>query len=212
MKTQRTYHSNTAFLDLLFCTLVGFVFLFTCAFLLITTEKKKADIKTKAEFIISLTWSDSSNSDVDVWLEDPLGNLLYFSSKEVGLMHLDRDDLGRLNDKIALKDGTWVTYEHNQEIVTIRGFIPGEWTLNVHMYKKREAGPVFIEIKMDKLNPYRTIIYKRFTIDKDWEEVTIKRFTMTNDGTIISMNDIPKGLVETMSIPTPNREMLGESR
>ncbi len=204
MKTQKIYHSDVAFLDLLFCTLVGFVFLFICAFLLITTEKKKADIKTKAEFIITLTWADSNESDVDVWLEDPLGNVLYFSAKEVGLMHLDRDDLGRLNDRITLKDGTWVSYNHNQEIVTIRGFIPGEWVLNVHLYRMDGKEPVPVEIKMDKLNPYETIIYKRFMINKDWDEITIKRFTMTNDGSIISMNELPKKLVESKSIPTPD--------
>jgi len=203
MKTQKIYHSDVAFLDLLFCTLVGFVFLFTCAFLMITIEKKKAEIKTKAEFIITLTWADSNASDIDVWLEDPLGNVLYFSSKEVGLMHLDRDDLGRLNDTITLKDGTWVSYDHNQEIVTIRGFIPGEWTLNIHLYRKAGKGPVPVEIKMDKLNPYKTIIYKKFTMNKDWEEVTIKRFTMTNDGSILAMNELPKTLVQTKSISPP---------
>jgi len=174
---------------------------------MITVEKKQADIKTKAEFIITLTWADSSTSDVDVWLEDPLENILYFSAKEIGLMHLDRDDLGRLNDTIVLKDGTWVNYDHNQEIVTIRGFIPGEWVLNVHMYAKRDNIPVSIEIKMDKLNPYKTIIYKKFTIDKDWEEVTIKRFTMTGNGDILIMNDLPKKLVETQSISRAARTL-----
>ncbi len=162
MRPRRIYYNNTSFLDLLFNTLVGFVLLFIIAFLLINPNIKKADIKTKAEFVISVTWSDNSQDDVDTWLQDPAGNVLHFRQKDVGLAHLDRDDLGQINDIITLDDGRRVEYTHNQELTTIRGFITGEWVLNVHMYSKRDENPTLVEVRIDKLNPtVQTLFYKK---------------------------------------------------
>jgi len=193
---KRRYSSNKSFLDLLFNTLVGFVLLFTFSFLLIAPISKK-DIKVKAEFIITMTWQSDSSDDVDVWLEDPLGNILFFKQKEIGLMHLDKDDLGHQNDTVTMPNGEVVTIKINQEVVTIRGFIPGEWVLNIHMYNKRDAGTVTnVEVRLDKLNPsVKTIIYKNVQLIRNWQEETVTRFTMAADGEILSMDDMPKKLV-----------------
>ncbi len=202
MKPRRIYYNNTSFLDLLFNTLVGFVFLFIIAFLLINPSIKKADIKTKAEFVITVTWSDDSQDDVDTWLQDPLGNVLHFRQRDVGLAHLDRDDLGKINDTIILDDGRRVEYAHNQELTTIRGFLTGEWVLNVHMYNKRDANPTLVEVRIDKLNPkVETVFYKKIVMKSRWEEITVTRFVMTNQGDIIDWDDLPKTLVKIASLP-----------
>ena len=183
MRPRRIYYNNTSFLDLLFNTLVGFVLLFVIAFLLINPSIKKADIKTKAEFVIAVTWNDNSQDDVDTWLQDPAGNVLHFRQKDVGLAHLDRDDLGKINDTITLDDGRRIEYTHNQELTTIRGFVTGEWVLNVHMYKKRDSNPTLVEVRIDKLNPkVQTLFYKKIVMKSKWEEVTVTRFVMTNQG------------------------------
>jgi len=201
MKPRRIYYNNTSFLDLLFNTLVGFVFLFIIAFLLINPSLKKADIKTKAEFVITVTWSDYSQDDVDTWLQDPAGNVLHFRQRDVGLAHLDRDDLGKLNDTITLDDGRRVEYPHNQELTTIRGFLTGEWVLNVHMYNKRDANPILVEVRIDKLNPkVETVFYKKIVMKSRWEEITVTRFVMTNQGDIINWDDLPKTLVKIASL------------
>ena len=201
MKPRRIYYNNTSFLDLLFNTLVGFVFLFIIAFLLINPSLKKADIKTKAEFVITVTWSDYSQDDVDTWLQDPAGNVLHFRQRDVGLAHLDRDDLGKLNDTITLDDGRRVEYPHNQELTTIRGFLTGEWVLNVHMYNKRDANPTLVEVRLDKLNPkVETVFYKKIVMKSRWEEITVTRFVMTNQGDIINWDDLPKTLVKIASL------------
>ena len=202
MKPRRIYYNNTSFLDLLFNTLVGFVFLFIIAFLLINPNLKKADIKTKAEFVITVTWSDYSQDDVDTWLQDPAGNVLHFRQRDVGLAHLDRDDLGKLNDTITLDDGRRVEYPHNQELTTIRGFLTGEWVLNVHMYNKRDANPILVEVRIDKLNPkVETVFYKKIVMKSRWEEITVTRFVMTNQGDIINWDDLPKTLIKIASLP-----------
>jgi hypothetical protein len=190
-------------LDLLFNTLVGFVLLFIIAFLLINPSIKKADIKTKAEFVITVTWNDNSQDDVDTWLQDPAGNVLHFRQKDVGLAHLDRDDLGKINDIITLDDGRRIEYTHNQELTTIRGFVTGEWVLNVHMYNKRDSNPTLVEVRIDKLNPkVQTLFYKKIVMKSKWEEVTITRFVMTNQGDIISWDDLPKKLLKQASLQT----------
>jgi hypothetical protein len=186
----------------LFNTLVGFVFLFIIAFLLINPNLKKADIKTKAEFVITVTWDDDSKDDVDTWLQDPAGNVLFFKQKEAGLAHLDRDDLGIINDTLTLDDGRKVEFKHNQELTTIRGFITGEWVLNVHMYSKRDLNPTQVEVRIDKLNPsVQTLFYKKIVMEARWEEVTVTRFVMTNQGDIISWDDLPKKLLKMASQP-----------
>jgi hypothetical protein len=202
MRPRRIYYNNTSFLDLLFNTLVGFVFLFIVAFLLINPSIKKADIKTKAEFVITVTWNDNSQDDVDTWLEDPVGDVVHFRQKDVGLAHLDRDDLGKTNDVIILDDGSKVEYPHNQELTTIRGFVPGEWVLNVHMYCKRDLDPTPVEVRIDKLNPtVQTIFYKKILMKTKWEEITVTRFVMTNQGDIISWDELPKSLIQHALLP-----------
>jgi hypothetical protein len=200
---RRRYYNNTAFLDLLFNTLVGFVLLFVIAFLLINPVIKKADISTKAEFVITVTWDDNSADDVDTWLQDPAGNVLFFKQKDIGLTHLDRDDLGKINDTITLIDGRTIEYTHNQELSTIRGFIAGEWVLNLHMYKKRDQSPTVVEVRIDKLNPtVRTVLYRKILLRNGWEEVTVTRFVMTDQGDIINWDDLPKNLINQRILGT----------
>lgn len=177
--------------------------------MLIVPEKKDAAIDTKAEYIITLTWADKSQDDVDGWLEDPTESLLSWKDTEVGLMHLDRDDEGKKKDVIVLSDGTEVEYLHNQEITTLRGFISGEWVLNIHMYAKRDTEPVIVEVKIDKLNPsVKTIFYKKFIMVKHWEEITVVRFTMTAQGEILSTDNLFKHLV-TAENPGTNIDYSG---
>lgn len=195
---RRRYFNNTPFLDLLFNTLVGFVMLFIIAFMLINPLAQKAKIQTKAEFVVTVLWEDHNTDDVDTWLQDPLGNVLYYRQKDIGVAHLDRDDLGKINDVIMLESGETIAYPHNQELTTIRGIVAGEWTLNLHMYTKREQTPTEIEVRIDKLNPrVETVLYEKIVLRRHWEEVTVRRFVMGSDGQIIGWDDLPKSLVKT---------------
>ena len=139
-KRPKSYNSNTSFLDILFNTLVGFVLLFIIAFLLISPVKKKKEIEQKAEYVISVTWPGDLSDDVDSWLQDPTGKIMFFRRRETGLMHLDRDDLGTINDTQFVPGIGSVNYPYNREITTIRGIMPGEYVFNVHLYRKRRKG------------------------------------------------------------------------
>jgi len=197
------YHSHTSFLDLLFNTLVGFVMLFIIAFLLISPIKKKKDIEQKAEYVITVTWPNGFKDDVDTWLLDPAEKLLSFRSKEVGLMHLDRDDLGHLNDNQYVPGVGRINYPYNREITTIRGIMRGEYVLNIHMYRKAGTTPVPVTVTLEKLNPTVTLIYSTTQIlSVKWEEKTIIRFTLDPDGEVIDTRFLYMPLV-SKSIGTP---------
>ena len=193
------YHSNTSFLDLLFNTLVGFVMLFIIAFLLISPIKKKKEIEQKAEYVVTVTWPQGMTDDVDTWLLDPAEKLMSFRSKEVGLMHLDRDDLGHINDNQFVPGVGKVNYPYNREITTIRGILPGEYVLNIHMYRKDGKEPVPVTVTLEKLNPTVKLIYSTTQVlNVKWEEKTINRFTLNPDGEIIDTRFLYMPLVKKM--------------
>lgn len=196
MMNKRSHSSAIGFLDLLFNCLIVFVFMFVVAFAQIEPEKKKAEIKTKAEFIITMTWSELDSNDVDVWIQDPAGNLISFQSKSAGLTHIDRDDRGQAGDVFMTSDGRKVAYDYNQEIVTIRGIIPGEWIVNIHLYKQNQPKPSEVKIRMDQLNPKVTTPFNETIIlDKHWQEKTVLRFTLNDKGEILKTSDIPVSLI-----------------
>ena len=192
---QRRYHTNLPFLDLLFNVLIGFVFLFIISFLLINPIAKRADIEVKAEFLITVFWPDDLEDDVDIYVEDPTGGLVWFKSREPGLMHLDRDDLGKRNDEVVTAAGT-ILFPENREIVTLRGIIPGEYVVNVHMYFKVGAEPVPVTIQIDKINPYSVVLRETVDLKIKGDEVTVTRFSVNAKGEVSNVNKLPKKLVQ----------------
>lgn len=200
---KRNYHSNLAFLDLLFNTLLCFVALFVLSFVLITPEKQKNNIEAKAEFIITVTWDSEIDNDVDTYVEDPEGHLVAFMRREDGLMHLDRDDLGQTNDTVETKLGR-IEYKENREIVTLRGVSSGEYVVNVHMYLVRDKAPqTSVTIRLEKLNPYSVEMIKNVTLIEQGDEKTAFRFTLSKEGEVLDINEIPKNLTKNFRVPLP---------
>ena len=70
---KRNYHTNMAFLDLLFNTLLCFAALFSLAFVMINPSKKNKTVDAKAEFLITVPWPSDIDDDVDTYVEDPNG-------------------------------------------------------------------------------------------------------------------------------------------
>ena len=196
----RTYGSQIAFIDLLFNTLVGFVFLFVLAFILINPVAKKSNVEVIAEFIITVSWPDQSADDVDTWVKDPAGNIVGFKMKDRGLMNLDRDDLGRSNDTITTTNGEKLYVRQNIEHITIRGIIPGEYVVNVHLYRRVPKNEVKdehyfevipVRVNVEKLNPYGVVYIKDVTLAIKGEEKTVLRFTVNEDGDVTDINELP---------------------
>jgi len=188
---KKNYHSNLAFLDLLFNTLLCFVALFAIALIIVSPEKETKNVESKAEFIITASWPGDINDDIDLYVEDPEGNIVYFEKQEAGLMHLDRDDLGSPNDRMKTKVGI-IEHDDNREIVTVRGYMPGEYVVNIHAYTKREDEDVPVLVTVDKINPFRTIASKTIELSSQGDEVTVCRFILNSNGEVLSTNELPK--------------------
>ena len=185
------------FTDLLFNALLGFVFMFLIAFMLINPISDTGKVDPKSEILITVTWPDRHPDDIDLYVEDPNGGVVWYHVKEAGLMHLDRDDRGNYRDTITV-DGQKINNPLNQETVTIRGIIPGEFVINIHHYLANGTDDVPVEVKVEKLNPEVTLVfYTTLQLDHKGQELTAARFTMDVDGQISDVNRRPKTLVRS---------------
>ena len=102
-----------------------FAFLFIFYAMLITQQKpKEGNVIEKAEYIITMEWDDNSMSDIDLWVSDPKGGIVFFGRKSINFLNLDRDDLGGSTDTVDV-DGEKKIIPINREVVTIRGIIKG---------------------------------------------------------------------------------------
>ena len=207
MAYDQRYVSHVAFTDLLFNIVVGLAFLFLLAFILMNPIAKDKDIEEKSDFIIILTWDDESGDDIDLWLRDPLGNILSFKNREDALMHLDRDDLGLSNDKVELPDGDYTYVYRNKEVASLRGTHEGEYLVNVHVYNKKpwkdsSMRPSNIRVELIKLNPYDEVTQAEFIATKRGQEFTAFHFTLDEDGEVIGIRDEREPLINASSVGT----------
>ena len=194
MRTKARFRSDP-FTDLLFNALLGFTFLFLVAIMFMNPEAKTGIIDPKAEYILTITWEDNSPDDIDVWVEDPEGQLVYFRATEAGLLHLDRDDRGLINDTITIS-GEEVQNPLNQEVVTLRGVVKGEYVVNLHYYASETKKPVDVNVRLAKVNPKLEIVYYgKVNLEKKGAEKTAVRFSITRDGEVSGINFLPKSLV-----------------
>ena len=205
MANKSKYVSNVAFTDLLFNIVVGLAFLFLLAFILMNPIAKDKDIEEKSDFIVILTWDDESGDDIDLWMRDPLGNILSFKNREDALMHLDRDDLGLSNDKVQLPDGKIEYVYRNKEVASLRGTHEGEYLVNIHVYNKKpwkdsSIRPSNIRVELIKLNPYSEVTQAEFIGSKRGQEFTAFHFTLDEDGEVIGIRDEREPLIGASSV------------
>jgi hypothetical protein len=193
---------GVAFTDLLFNALLGFVVMFVLAFLLINPVARTGAVDPKAEFLVTLTWPDGRPEDVDLYVEDPVANLVWFRQREAGLMHLDRDDLGQRNDLIEAA-GRRIVNPLNQEVVSIRGIVPGEFVVNIHLYREHEGSSVPATVKVEKLNPkVELVFYGTVMLVAQGDERTAVRFAVGTDGRVRDVNQLAKRIVPLRRIAT----------
>ena len=192
---QSVRKGSDPFTDLLFNALLGFTYLFLIAIMFMNPVAKKGIIDPKAEYIITIGWPDNNPDDIDTWVEDPNGNVIWFRNREAGLIHLDRDDRGIVNDTIVI-NGTEIQNPLNQEVVTIRGLVPGEYVVNLHYYATETNKPVSATVKVAKVNPALEIVYYGDTVlDEKGDEKTAVRFVIDKSGRVDQISHIFKSLV-----------------
>ena len=193
MKAGRHNHQlSDPFTDLLFNTLLGFTLLFFISIIFMNPIAKLGNINYKAEYIITVSWPEDQPDDIDLWVQNPYQETVSYLRKEAGWLHLDRDDRGDLNDTVMI-NGEKVVHPINQEVVTIRGIISGEYIVNLHYYESNSKLPVKASVKIEKVNPVLRLVYiDQLLLDKVDDEKTVLRFELDGEGNIVSMNQLEK--------------------
>jgi hypothetical protein len=183
---------------MLFKALQVVAFLFFIALLAMNPEAKSGKIDTKAEFIITMNWPDNHPDDIDLYAEDPLGNIVWYHVREAGFMVLERDDRGGINNSIVV-NGKKVSSPIREETVSIRGIVAGEYTVNVHYYlaSSPTKTPVPVSVKVEKINPTVDLIYyDTLTLDHAGQEKTAVRFRVAEDGSVTDVSHAEKSLIQ----------------
>lgn len=129
--------------------------------------------------IVFITWPEGTDDDVDLWVTGP-GQMVAvgYSNKGGELWNLLRDDLGSETDATDL----------NFENAFTRGIIAGTYVFNIHCYRCPTAPvPVTMKITMKEnpdANP-RVLAVAKYILTLTGEEITMLRFDLTSEGTIV---------------------------
>jgi hypothetical protein len=189
------------FYDMLFNMLIAFVFCFVVALLAFNPKARKSgDIPAKAEFMVTVSWPDGNPNDIDTWVQEPSGKVLWFSQRDAGLLHLDRDDRGAKNATV-LVNGREFSSPIRQEIVTLRGVLPGEYVVNAHYYDSKDQMPVDVTVTVVKVNPQAEIVFNGTQqIPAKGDERTLVRFTLDDSGQVTDLNTRPLTIVQRLGL------------
>lgn len=197
------YKSSIGFTDLLFNLVIGFVYLFVIAFILINPVAKQGDVEKKAEYIVVIEWNHEYNDDIDLWIKDPAGNIVSFLTKSSGLMNLEKDDLGTSNDSIVT-NGDTKTIFLNREVVTLRGTIPGEYEVMAHVYNRkfttfkgsaRQDLPGDILVSVIKINPYVEAYTSKRPYTETGQNISLVRFSVADNNAYLGHNENPSDFI-----------------
>jgi hypothetical protein len=172
------------FTDILFNALLGFSMMVFIAFSLIKPDAEANAVNIKAEFIITATWPDYNPDDIDLYVEDPLGQIVWYHQMQKGFMSMDRDDRGNYLDQITV-NGVKTVNPLNQETISIRRNIPGEYVVNVYKFSDDSGAPTPVSVKVEKINPRVSVVsYRTVTLAAKDDEQTVVRFTIDADGKV----------------------------
>jgi hypothetical protein len=189
---------------ILFKALQVVAFLFFIAFLALSQQKDTGKIDTKAEFFVSMTWPDNHPDDFDLFVQDPLGNVVWYRRRDIGFLTLERDNRGGANNFISV-GGEKILSSARQELVSIRGIVAGEYTVNVYHFSARTGLPVPVTVTVEKLNPHVTVIAKEtLNVDKERFEKTAVRFTLDAKGKIVSTSRVDRSILQSFFDHTAN--------
>jgi hypothetical protein len=185
---------DTVFRDVIMLALAGFM---TVVILMLAHINPKASAASAKEtsppgnVMVEANWPPDFDSDVDLWVQAPGDLPVGYSNKGGAVFNLLRDDLGQQLDVSGL----------NYESSFSRGIIPGEYTVNLHLYRNRARTPavpvtVVVSTKPDADAPTRQVLMTRLTIEREGEERTVFRFKLTEAGTVVpgSVNSLQRPL------------------
>lgn len=166
--------------------------------ILIVQVKKSAEAETQSvppgSVSVYAFWRDGVNVDVDLHMASPDGEHVFFSHMADRIWNLLRDDLGTTGDNTP----------RNFENAYARGLIPGEYVINLHLYRGNATDlPITVDAEVrittfDYANAQpNVIINKAVILTHQGDEQTVLRFTIGADGYLVpgSMSDLPVSII-----------------
>jgi hypothetical protein len=184
----------TVWLDTALLMLGGFVLMTILMMTVMNPPAKSSEtegVQAPGNVIVEIQWPDKLDADVDLWVRGPGDVPVGYSNKSGRLFNLLRDDLGKAQDMTDL----------NYEIAYSRGMPPGEYVVNVHMY--RGVGvtypiPVKVDVtaSRDAAKSATPLLTTNVELRKPNQEITAFRFRLGADGQLVqgSVNSLFKGL------------------
>jgi len=181
------------FRDLITLALAGFV---VCVILILPhINPAKAVPRPEGQeppgnVVVELRWPDPIDADVDLWVQAPGDVPVGYANKGGRLFNLLRDDLGHRGDVSGL----------NYEVAYSRGIVPGEYVVNVHLYRDNSNAlpiPVTVvaSVKPSRGESARQILARTIELGHEGEERTVFRFRLDERGGLVA------GSVHDLEIP-----------
>ena len=174
---------GTVFRDVVMLALVGFVAIVVMLLPHLNPPgAKTADNMTPpGNVIVEIRWPDEIDADVDLWVQAPGDVPVGYSNKGGAVFNLLRDDLGNRVDVTGL----------NYETSYSRGIQPGEYTVNLHLYRNPSGVhpiPVTVvtSVKRDAKETARQLLASEVLLVNEGEEVTVYRFGLSEDGNLVA--------------------------
>lgn len=131
-------------------------------FVMIADVTPKPDgVRPKIEAMIVINWPTEAHVDVDTWMRNAEGGIVYYGHKEAGVMFLDRDDLGDRCLTVC------------EEITSLRGLTSGDYVLNLNVFAAAGLSspgpgqsvplraPLTVHVKIMQMNPTVVTRYER---------------------------------------------------
>jgi hypothetical protein len=174
---------GTVFRDVIMLALAGFVAMVILLLPHLNPRGENAEASTEppGNVIVEVRWPDDIDSDVDLWVEAPGDVPVGYSNKGGAIFNLLRDDLGRKADATEL----------NYEVTYSRGIPPGEYTINVHLY--RNTGgllpiPVTVvtSVKKSPSERARQLLASKVELAREGQEITVYRFRLLESGDLVA--------------------------
>jgi len=184
---------GTVFRDVIMLALVGFVAMVILILPHINPPGAKAiaDAEPPGNVIVEVRWPDEIDADVDLWVQAPGDVPVGYSNKGGAAFNLLRDDLGNRADVTGL----------NYETAYSRGILPGEYTVNLHLYRnpsKTYPVPVTVvtSVKRDADRNSKQLLASEVLLVREGEEMTVYRFRLTDAGDLVagSVHSLQKDL------------------
>lgn len=190
--------TGTVFRDMVTLALAGFV----CMVLLLLPHihpkggqgEAAAATEPPGNVIIEARWDDKLRTDVDLWVQAPGDVPVGYSNKSGLIFNLLRDDLG------SYADPTEVNFETSFS----RGIPPGEYVVNLHLFRNLDhTYPIEVRVvarvKGERDSGASTIAATRVRLDREGQEATAFRFTLDEHGSLVpgTVNALYKPLRST---------------